>query len=63
MVLGCGGASFIPDGRDEVFWGKGLQQRSPLPAGHLSEEKIELWSFFSGSFFCLFSSMIRNVEN
>lgn len=26
-----------------VFWGEYLGQRSPLPIGHLSEEKTELW--------------------
>lgn len=62
MVPGCGGALFIPHGRDGVFWGEGLELWSPLPAGHLSEDKIEPWGFLVVLYF-LFSSMIRNLEN
>ena len=62
VVPGCGGASFIPDGRDGVSWGGDLGQRSPLPAGHLSEDKIELCGFLVVLYF-LFSSMIGNLEN
>lgn len=62
MVPGCGGASFILDGRDGVFWGEGLGQRSALPAGHLSEDKMELWGFMVVLYF-LFSNMIRDFEN
>lgn len=54
MVPACGGASFIRNGRDGVFWGEDLGQRSPLLTGHLSEDKIELWGFFGGSLFFAF---------
>lgn len=57
MAPGCGGASFVPSGRDGVFWGEGdedLGQMSPLLAAHLSQEKIELWFGLFGWFFFFF---------
>lgn len=43
MILCCDGASVIPSGRNGMFSGENLRQRLPLPTGHLSEEKTELW--------------------
>ena len=59
---GCGGALLVPSGRDGVFWGEGLGQRSTLPTGHLSEDKIELWGFLV-VLWLLFPSMMGNLEN